>query len=77
MKGSEEISHFFLKKLNIVYGFIVYSLSVCSAVGAGPENGLGEEMRKIVPKAYMIGDCCEVRTVLDATNEGAEVGREI
>lgn len=34
-------------------------------------------MRKIVPKAYMIGDCCEVRTVLDATNEGAAVGREI
>lgn len=75
MKGSEEASHFFLKKLNIVYGFIFYSLSAYSAVGAGPENKLAEEVRKIVPKAYMIGDCVDAR--FEATNEGTEVGREI
>ena len=77
MKGSEEASLFPLKKLNIVYEFIYYSLSAYSAVEAEPENRLTEEMRKVIPKAYMIGDCCEIRTVLDATSEGAEVGREI
>jgi thioredoxin reductase len=51
--------------------------TVVLAVGAEPENKLAEEIRNIVPKLYMIGDRVEVRSVLEATNEGAEVGREI
>jgi NADH dehydrogenase FAD-containing subunit len=51
--------------------------TVVLAVGADPDNKLAEEIRNMVPKLYRIGDCVEVRTILDATNEGAEVGREI
>jgi 2,4-dienoyl-CoA reductase-like NADH-dependent reductase (Old Yellow Enzyme family)/thioredoxin reductase len=51
--------------------------TIVLAVGAEPDNKLAEEIRNMVPKLYRIGDCVEVRTILDATNEGAEVGREI
>jgi 2-enoate reductase len=51
--------------------------TVVLAVGAESENKLAKEIKKIVRNVYMIGDCVQVRTVLDATNEGAEVGREI
>ncbi|MFC1532238.1 FAD-dependent oxidoreductase [Thermodesulfobacteriota bacterium] len=51
--------------------------TIVLAVGAEPENRLAEEIKKIIPKVYMIGDCVEVRKVIDATNEGAEVGRMI
>ena len=57
--------------------FILYSLLTCSARVTDQRNELAEEVRKIVPKVYMMGDCGDARSVLDATNEGAEVGRKI
>ncbi len=51
--------------------------TIILAVGAEPENRLAEEIRNIAPEVYMIGDCVDARSVLEATNEGAEVGRAI
>jgi 2,4-dienoyl-CoA reductase-like NADH-dependent reductase (Old Yellow Enzyme family)/thioredoxin reductase len=51
--------------------------TVVMAVGAKPVETLSEKIREIVPEVHMIGDCVEVRKIIDATNEGAEVGRMI
>ena len=48
--------------------------TVVMAVGAKPVETLSDKVREIVPEVHMIGDCVEVRKIIDATNEGAEVG---
>ena len=51
--------------------------TVVLAVGAKPDNRLVEELKGVVPEMYAIGDCVEPRDALDATHEGAEIGRKI
>jgi len=69
MKRLKEASSF-VKKLNILYIFIFYSLLACSVGVTDQKNELAEEVKKIVPKVYMVGDCGDARALLDATNEG-------
>ncbi len=51
--------------------------SVVLAVGYRSENKLSEELRGVVPEIYIVGDCVEPRSALEAVNEGAEIGRQI
>ncbi len=51
--------------------------TIVLAVGLKPENNLAEELKRIVPEFYAIGDCVEPRNALEAINEGAEIARKI
>lgn len=51
--------------------------SVVLARGANSNNALGKALEGKVPEIYMIGDCVEVRTALDAIHEGYKVGMRI
>lgn len=51
--------------------------TVVLAIGSRSVNSLAEEIRSIVPEVYMVGDCIEPRSALDAINEGADVGLKI
>lgn len=51
--------------------------TVVLAVGAEPNNKLADELKKMGHCLYAIGDCVAARDALQATREGAELGREI
>ncbi|MFC1916058.1 FAD-dependent oxidoreductase [Chloroflexota bacterium] len=51
--------------------------TVVLAVGAKPNSRLAEELDKAGYCVYTIGDCVAARDALQATSEGAEVGREV
>ena len=51
--------------------------TVVLAVGAEPNNKLAGELKKVGHRVYAIGDCVEAGDALQATREGAELGREI
>ena len=51
--------------------------SVIMAVGAVPENGLYEQIKKVVPELYLIGDAHSPRKALEAVREGFQVGLKI
>ncbi len=51
--------------------------TVVLAVGATPDDQLTAVLKGAGHCVYTIGDCVEARDAMQATREGAEVGREI
>ena len=51
--------------------------NIVLALGARPVDHLSEKIKDKVAEVYVIGDAKEPRKVLEATAEGAEVGRKI
>ncbi len=51
--------------------------NIVLALGAKPVDQLSEKIKDKVTEVYVIGDAKEPRKVLEATAEGAEVGRKI
>jgi len=51
--------------------------TVVLAAGSKSENELAEQMQRLVPELYTIGDAIEPRDSMDAIHEGSKVGREI
>lgn len=51
--------------------------TVVLARGGNPNNALGKALEGKVPELYMIGDCVEARTALDAIHEGYKVSVRI
>jgi NADPH-dependent 2,4-dienoyl-CoA reductase/sulfur reductase-like enzyme len=51
--------------------------NIILALGARPVNHLSEKLKGKVPEVHVIGDANEPRKVLEATTEGAQVGRKI
>ena len=42
-----------------------------------PNMKLYEELKNYIPKVYMIGDCKNPSSIMDAISDGAEIGRKI
>ena len=59
-----EGSLFFFKADTVVLG-----------VGATPEKGLSDMLRRVVAELHAIDDCVEPKDALSAISQGAEVGR--
>jgi NADPH-dependent 2,4-dienoyl-CoA reductase/sulfur reductase-like enzyme len=51
--------------------------NIILALGARPVDHLSEKLKGKVPEVHVIGDANEPRKVLEATTEGAQVGRRI
>ena len=51
--------------------------AIVLALGASPVDSLSEKIKGKVAEVYVIGDAKEPRKILEATAEGAEVGRKI
>ncbi len=51
--------------------------NIVMATGATPNNRLYEELKKSWTNVYVIGDCVEARTALEAIYEGSRIAREI
>jgi len=51
--------------------------SVVIAAGTRPNNGLVDELKKMVPEVYAAGDCVETRSILEAMREGYLAGLSI
>ena len=51
--------------------------TVVLAVGRQSNYSLAEQLVGLVPEVYSIGDCCQPGSGLDATSDGARIGREI
>ncbi len=50
---------------------------VVVAVGSKPENTLFESIKDMVPEIHQVGDCVSARTVKEAVEEAARIGRQI
>ena len=48
--------------------------SVVIAAGTRSNNGLVDELKKVVPEVYAAGDCVETRSILEAMREGYLAG---
>jgi len=51
--------------------------SVVIAAGTRSNNGLVDELKKVVPEVYAAGDCVETRSMLEAMREGYLAGLSI
>jgi 2,4-dienoyl-CoA reductase-like NADH-dependent reductase (Old Yellow Enzyme family)/thioredoxin reductase len=51
--------------------------TVVLAAGSRSDNELAEQMQRLVPELYTIGDAVEPRDSMDAIHEGSRIGREI
>ncbi|PKM85892.1 MAG: NADH-dependent flavin oxidoreductase, partial [Firmicutes bacterium HGW-Firmicutes-12] len=49
--------------------------NIVLAMGSKPYDTLSEKLKGIVPEVYVIGDAKEAHSAMEATNEGAKVGR--
>ena len=56
-------------EIQVPFGTVVF------AVGAEPNDGLGEELEASGLKVVKIGDCTIPRRIIDAVREGFEAGR--
>jgi 2,4-dienoyl-CoA reductase-like NADH-dependent reductase (Old Yellow Enzyme family)/thioredoxin reductase len=51
--------------------------TVVIAAGTRPNNGLIEDLKRMVPEVYSAGDCVETRSILEAMREGYLAGLSI
>ncbi len=51
--------------------------TIIIAVGSKPECQLAEKLQGIVPEVHQVGDCVSARTVREAIEEAARIGRQI
>ncbi|MFC1905814.1 FAD-dependent oxidoreductase, partial [Chloroflexota bacterium] len=51
--------------------------TVVIATGLISESGLGEELKGKIAEVYTIGDCASPRKIMEAVEEGFDVGRRI
>jgi len=51
--------------------------TIIIAVGSKPECDLAEKLQGLVPEVHQVGDCVSARTVREAIEEAARIGRQI
>jgi 2-enoate reductase len=51
--------------------------TIVVACGTRSRNAIVEEIKKIVPEVYVVGDCVRPRSILDAMDEAAKIGRAL
>lgn len=51
--------------------------TIVLALGSVPNRDLVDELRRKTPKCFVVGDCREPRTILEAVAEGSRFAREI
>jgi len=56
---------------------VLESESIVLATGAKPNKTLVQALRGKVPELFEVGDCVEVRQLLEAIHEGANVALNI
>lgn len=51
--------------------------TVVIAAGTRPNDGLADELKKVVAEVYVVGDCVETRTIIEAMREGYLAGLSV